>query len=424
MQRFVQFQLPPGTVTRKGDEPLTVPAEFPGRLGPDQRRALSQTETPEQLMNIALQGVFELFGAHRAWIGIRRVNYGAMEYVEGRMVTGQAADLPEIGENLKPRVLDRAQFAFIPLVSQEHPWGVLAGPMLGPDGPLGMIYLDTADGARRFSVEELDTFVFVLGLFGAQLDAIFRSIAKVRAATLSGEVVVAHAVQSRLTPRKLPQWEQLQFGAFREPGRERISDVYDIVRMSNQHAGIMIARCMSGGTLPGMYMSQTQAAFRSALMHNDGPHIFMRMLNVLLYDGQNDHAVDAFACQLDPVSGEIKYSLAGNIGAYIVGLRGIERKLGGDAPLPALGTGKSAGYPLLSERLEPSETLVLYSKGVVSAQNRKGEHFGEERFINILCDGFGQLASAMLKEMLSDLQHFTEGGQQPEDITVILSHRV
>lgn len=423
MQRFVQFQLPQGTIAKRGDEPLTVPAEFAGRLG-RVNVSLSQTETPEQLMNIALQVVLELFGAHRAWIGIRRVNYGPMEYVEGRLVTGQSADLPEIGENLKPRVLDRAQFVFIPHVSTEQPWGALVGPLLGNDGPLGMIYLDTADGSRRFDVSELDPFVFVLGLLGAQLDAIFRSIAKVRASTLEGEVVVAHAIQARLTPRKLPQWEQLQFGAFREPGRERTTDVYDIVRMANQHAAIMIARTGASGPLPGMLMAQTQAAFRASLMHNDGPHVFLRMLNVLMFDGQADRPVDVFACQLDPESGGIRYSLAGDIGAYVVGLRGIERRLGEQPPPPAIATGKSAAYPLLTEKLEPSETLVLYTKGVVTARNRRGEAFGEARFINILCDGFGQLASAMLKEMLSDLQHFTEGGQQPDDITVILAHRV
>ena len=67
---------------------------------------------------------------------------------------------------------------------------------------------------------------------------------------------------------------------------------------------------------------------------------------------------------------------------------------------------------------------MLFTPGVTTAKNRQGETFGEERFINILCDGFGQLASAMLKEMLTDLRNFTEGGQQPDDITVILAHRV
>jgi sigma-B regulation protein RsbU (phosphoserine phosphatase) len=79
---------------------------------------------------------------------------------------------------------------------------------------------------------------------------------------------------------------------------------------------------------------------------------------------------------------------------------------------------------LLPEQLEPSETLVLYTPGVTTAKNRHDDVFGEERFINLLCDGFGQPASNMLKGMLSDLRSFTESGVQPNDITVLLAHRV
>ena len=73
--------------------------------------------------------------------------------------------------------------------------------------------------------------------------------------------------------------------------------------------------------------------------------------------------------------------------------------------------------------LEPGESLVLFTPGVTTARNRQGEAFGEERFVDLLCDGFGQPASAMLKEMLTELRNFTEGGQQPNDITIIVAHR-
>jgi serine phosphatase RsbU (regulator of sigma subunit) len=59
---------------------------------------------------------------------------------------------------------------------------------------------------------------------------------------------------------------------------------------------------------------------------------------------------------------------------------------------------------------------------VTAARNKHGESFGQDRFVDILCDGFGQLASSMLKEMLTDLRGFTQGGALPNDITVILAH--
>lgn len=423
MTRFVRFQLPSGSQIKKLEEPVTLPAAQLERLVALSVE-LARCETVEAVMEVTLKTLMSAFAPFRIWVGVRRVNYGAMEYVEGRLATGHTSDLPELGENLKPRVLDRSQFVLIPYVGIEAPYSVLAGPLAGPDGTLGMVYLDTAEVPRRFEAADTEFLYALLSLIGGTLDAIFKQMARARAATKDGEVIVAHSIQSRLTPRKLPQWDELQFGAFREPGRERSSDFYDVVRLSNQTAGVLISQTSATGPLPSMLIAQTQAAYRMSAMHMAAPHVFLRSMNFLLYDGTTDRPMDCFAAMIDPASGEMKYSLAGRIGAYIIGNRGEERRLGPAEPAPQLAVTKNAAYALLTDRLEPVETLVLYTTGVVSARNNKGESFGEDRFVNILCDGFGQLASAMLKDMLTDLRNFTEGGSQPDDITVILAHRV
>ena len=240
---------------------------------------------------------------------------------------------------------------------------------------------------------------------------------------LAGEVTVAHAIQTRLTPRKLPQWEDLQFGAFREMGRERTSDIYDVLRLNNNMALFMIAHTSAGGPIPSMLMAQAQAAFRIAAMHMDAPHIQLRSLNNLLYDGNPDHPLDCVIGVIEPWTGNMRCAQAGNTGVYVISARGEARSLASEPPMPALGTAKNPEYALQANKLKEGETLVLHTPGVVTARNSKGEVFGEERFVNILCDGFGQQASSMLREMLSDLQQFTESGSQPDDITVILAHR-
>lgn len=422
-EKFAQSKLPPTAIIKKVEEPLLIQASQVSSAAKVSLRA-SQCVTVEALMDVILRSLFDVFGAHRVWIGIRRVNYGAMEYVEGRVNSGQTFELPEVGEQVKPRVLDRAQFVVIPMVSPEMPVSVLAGPLAGPDGTLGMAYLDTGDSGRKFEPRDLDEFIVVTSLLAVQLDAVFKAIARSRAATIEGQVSVAHEIQARLTPRKLPQWEELQFGAFREPGRERTGDIYDVVRIANGQAAILIAQTSASGAWPSMLITQAQTAFRSAIMHLDPPNVCMRILNWLLYDGNRDHPLACFVATIDPKSGEVKYSCAGHVGAFIIGQRGEERRLAALTVNEPLGFDKSANFDLYQETLAPGETLALFTAGVTTARNGKGEAFGEDRFVSLLCDGFGQLASAMLKEMLSDLQGFTEGGQQPDDITVILAHRV
>jgi serine phosphatase RsbU (regulator of sigma subunit) len=423
LTRFVQYQLPPGTAIRKGTEELQVQPEQIRRLG-EASLKFGQCLAVEELMDAALQALLETFAAQRVWIGVRRVTYGPMEYVEGRLLTGQTADLPEVGNSLKPRVLDRGHFVLIPRVSVEERLSVMAGPLPGSEGSLGMVYIDTGDSRRVFEARELDYLMLLLNFAAIHLDAIFQQMARNRAATVDGEVSVAHAIQARLTPRKLPQWEELQFGAFREQGREHTGDIYDVVRLSNKMAAFMVAHTSAPGPMPSMLIAQAQATFRSACMHLDAPHTFMRSLNYLLYDGQQDHPLDGFMGVIEPSTGKMRYAIAGRTGAYIIGQRGEERRLGPDEPTPSLGLNKNAAFALLPEQLESGENLVLYTPGVTTAKNLHDEVFGEDRFINLLCDGFGQLASSMLKEMLSDLRSFTEGGVQPNDITVLLAHCV
>jgi serine phosphatase RsbU (regulator of sigma subunit) len=423
LTRFVQFQLPPGALLKRADEPVTLQPEPLSRLG-QANLHVSQCLAVEELMDKLLHFVLEMFTARRCWVGVRHVNYGPMEYQEGRLSTGQTADLPDLGDKLKPRVLDRGQFVLIPHVSPEEPWSALAGPLLGPEGPLGMVYLDTSDTNHRLGTAELDLLVAFLRLCAQHLDGMFRNAARQRAATMEGEVSVAHAIQVRLTPRKLPQWETLQWGAFREPGRERTGDIYDVVRLSNQTAAVMLAHTRAPGPLPSLLLSQAQAIFRAACMHLDPPHVCLRMMNHVMYDGQTGHELSCWVATVDPATGELRYALAGNMGAYVIGARGEERRLGPRPPLPPLSVEKVAPYATLTADIEPGETLALFTPGVTTARSRQEETFGEERFLNILCDGFGQLASSMMKEMLSDLQQFTEGGKQPDDITVLLAHRV
>ena len=422
LTQFVQAQLPPGATTRRYEDPVTLPQGQLARLHAMVER-LSQTDTVESLMDHTLQALLETFAAQRAWIGIRRVNYGPMEYVEGRQIAGQTFELPELGENLKPRILDRAQFILVPRVSHEQALSILAGPLVAPETLLGLIYLDSGDTGRYFEQRDLEIFSAVLTIVAAQLDAILKQIAKNRAATVAGEVGVAHAIQARITPRKLPQWPELQWGAFREPSSERTGDVYDIMRLSSNLALFLVAHTSATGPWPSMLMAQAQAAFRIAGMHQDAPHVCLRSLNWLLFDGLKDHLLDCFVGALDPTTGLLRYSIAGTLGAYIIGQRGDERPLGGD-PQPPLSDARTVEYPPLTEQLESDETLVLFTPGVTTARNRAGEVFGHERFVNILCDAFGQQASGALKDMLSDLRVFTAGGSQPDDVTVVLAHRM
>lgn len=422
LEKFAASKLPASAVVKRPEESVTLAPDQVEMIG-QANVAASNCDTVESLMDTALSFFMGKFAANRVWMGVRRVNYGPMEYEEGRFVTGQPADLPALGHDMRPRVLDRAQTILITTVSFEDRTSILAGPLIGPAGVLGMVYIDNPSPERRFEQRDLEVLPLLLNAFAYQLDLLFKATARIRAAMVEGQVSVAHETQLRLTPRKLPQSDELQWGAFREPGREQSGDLYDVAKLPNGHVACMVLQVTASGATPTILMAQLQSAFRYACMHQDPPSIFLQAIGMMLYDGQRDHAVQCFVGVIDPATGAMRYSVAGEIGAYIIDNRGTERALAPLQPTPALTLVPKHAYPLLTETLEAGETAVIFTDGVTTARNRRNEVFGRERFVNILCDGFGQPASATLKEMLTDLRTFTEGGSQPNDITVLLAHR-
>ena len=82
LERFAASRLPPGTFVKKTDESLSIPVEQISQIG-QANLGVSQCTMVEELMDVALQNLLETFAAQRAWMGVRRANYGPMEYQEG-----------------------------------------------------------------------------------------------------------------------------------------------------------------------------------------------------------------------------------------------------------------------------------------------------------------------------------------------------
>ena len=80
----------------------------------------------------------------------------------------------------------------------------------------------------------------------------------------------------------------------------------------------------------------------------------------------------------DAATGKFSYASGGHEAPLLV------RADGGCSFLPltdglALGVMEDFEYSASRARLEPGDTMLLYTDGVTDAQNQAGEHFGAER---------------------------------------------
>jgi phosphoserine phosphatase RsbU/P len=73
-------------------------------------------------------------------------------------------------------------------------------------------------------------------------------------------------------------------------------------------------------------------------------------------------------------------------------------------------------------QLEPGDLLIAYSDGVTEPENDFGE-FGEDRLIEVVRQHRNRPLEAISAEVMAALDAWIGGGEQPDDITLVLARK-
>lgn len=88
----------------------------------------------------------------------------------------------------------------------------------------------------------------------------------------------------------------------------------------------------------------------------------------------------------------------------------------GDLPV---GMMPGTEFTTLEYKLEPGSCLVLYTDGVVEAENSGGEFFGQERFVELVRSTSGQESGERVDSIMQNVQEWFTGTQPNDDISLL-----
>ena len=423
LAKIKEFPLPPGSVVKRFYEPISLAKpqlDRCARMGVE----LAECRDVHQLVDRTLGVLLDLFNARVAWLGIRRRPEGELEVIQGKLPSGQSYGTTPLVDLLLYRCLERRQHVCIRKVrDQEQIGSALAVPLVAPGGVLGMVYVDRRKGTRRFQIPDLDVLTVLATQIAAKFESLMKQQVQRSAAVSATEVSVVHSIQAMLDPKSAPVWKNLLLSAYSRSGQENPGDLYDLMKHPDSEiTAFMLGHVNGSGAALALSMARLHAIFRVGFLHKDQPHALARALNWLMYDEKDASAVDAIFLLVDPPTGRIQYCRAGKIGAFIIEARGEPRPLEG-AQNPAIGQVRSHPYWSKADKIEPGETLALYTRGVATATNVEGQRFGENRFIELLCDGFCQPPATTIQDVTHELTTFFADGAHPDDISIVLLHR-
>ena len=143
----------------------------------------------------------------------------------------------------------------------------------------------------------------------------------------------------------------------------------------------------------------------------------------VLVDVDAGQFVTVFYGILDPAKGVLTYCNAGHNPPLLLNLNGQNEP----APLSrtgmALGVSDEAEWTSRSARIEVGDLLLLYTDGLVDAQEPEGEPFGIQRGVQILQANAASTAGEVQDALLNAVFAFMDDEPQFDDITLVLVKR-
>jgi sigma-B regulation protein RsbU (phosphoserine phosphatase) len=235
---------------------------------------------------------------------------------------------------------------------------------------------------------------------------------------LTFELELAQKVQLALMPRPPKPRGVLRLAVRYRPANQLGGDVYDIYRLENNRLGILVADVSGHGVNSAMLSGMVKALAAPLTIAVLEPGELLAGLDV----ATEQYFPEGYFCTgfyliADEETGLIRYAGVGHPPGIIVGPNG-PRTLPSNPGM--LGIGMVDGTAGDTDRLEPGESLVIYTDGLTDAMDPSDALFGEERLKTVLQSHYGADPSEILNQVDEALNQHTAPGRPADDINIIV----
>jgi serine phosphatase RsbU (regulator of sigma subunit)/anti-sigma regulatory factor (Ser/Thr protein kinase) len=234
------------------------------------------------------------------------------------------------------------------------------------------------------------------------------------------ELEVARLIQQNFLPKELPNLPGWQVAAFYRPAREVGGDFYDVIPLPDGRVGFVIGDVTDKGVPAALVMSATRSVLRASAQRLIEPgEVLERVNEHLCPDMPEKMFVTCLYGVLDPSSGHLRFANAGHDLPYVKTAHGVVELRARGMPL---GLMPRMFYEEKEATLEPGDSVLLHSDGVLEAHDSERDMFGAPRLKETMSRGPG--GQGMIDNVLSSLTAFTgPNAEQEDDITMVTLQR-
>ncbi len=244
-----------------------------------------------------------------------------------------------------------------------------------------------------------------------------------RLVVLENELEVARKMQKSILPTEFPDLAGVGIYANMRPARAIGGDFYDVANLGGGQFGVAIADVSGKGIPAALFMMSSRTLLKGAAVGGSTSAEVLEETNrVLSRDNASMMFVTLLYAVCDAATGKFSYASGGHEAPLLV------RADGGCSFLPltdglALGVMEDFEYSASRARLEPGDTMLLYTDGVTDAQNQAGEHFGAERLWDLFNNAPPADEKDAVDRIFGAVRKFSTHAEQFDDITCVAVSR-
>ncbi len=239
------------------------------------------------------------------------------------------------------------------------------------------------------------------------------------------DLEIAAEVHKSILPTSFPRVPGFEFAAAARPAREIGGDLYDVVDMGQDTVGIVMADASGKSVQAAIYMAVVRALFlaeaNSSLSPSETAH---RVHNLLLRASTAEMFVTAFYATLNSATGEMRYIRGGHDRPVFFQASSGETSLL-DPPGRFLGLLPNLMIKEEQLKFQKDDILVCYSDGVTDATRPgDGDMYGLGRLVEVVRRESHRCAQELVEVIVTDIDAFREGAEQPDDLTLLVTKAI
>jgi sigma-B regulation protein RsbU (phosphoserine phosphatase) len=239
------------------------------------------------------------------------------------------------------------------------------------------------------------------------------------------DLQIAREIQTWLLPGAPPQIPGISVAYATRPANTVAGDYYDVFprpgTTNDENRVVFAVADVAGKSIPAaMLMATFQASLKTLSTAQVAlPELVANMNRYACSNSQGGlRFTTAFLAEYDAARRVFHYINAGHNTPILRRASGlIERLDVGGLPV---GIQAEAKYESASVTLAPGDWLIIFTDGLVEAENAHQEEYGEARLLGAIAAGVATTPADMLKRLMAELDLFVGATPQHDDVTCLL----